>query len=75
MTRRSKRELERALGDLEGNGGADEVFVITDHVVETPHPAEVKETVRKTRMWHDDLGDWHTEEIDVDEERDCDSEE
>lgn len=76
MTRRpTPRQLERALDRAEEETVRSDPYeiVITDHVVETDHPVEVNEPVRKTRVWRDERGEWHSEEIDVDEERDCDS--
>lgn len=77
MTRKSKRELERALDRAEEETVRNDLceIVITDYVIETSHPVEVKAPVEKTRIWRDERGEWHSEEIDVDEERGCDSKE
>ena len=55
-------------------------IIISDHIVETPHPTETQASVEKTRVWGEKGGEWHSEEIDadadvvVDEEEDCDPE-
>ena len=66
MLRKSKRELKRSLDQLQGGDpdGPSEI-VITHRIVETGHPAEVGEPVQRTRVWRDELGEWHTEEIDT----------
>lgn len=72
MTRKSKREIERAVDEL-----ADEVtgepieIVITERVVATDHDSEYEEdSVEQTRVWRDETGEWHSERVDVTEEGD-----
>jgi hypothetical protein len=73
VTRQSQRELERALEELQADQSIDDdhprEIIITDRVVETPNPVEYEgDSVQRTRLWRDDAGEWHTEELEVDEE-------
>ncbi|WP_058828117.1 hypothetical protein [Haloferax sp. Q22] len=71
MTRKSKRELERALDQLypDAADGPTEI-VIQDYVVPTDwgdDPDAEKRLESRTRLTRDAVGKWHTEREDVDE--------
>lgn len=75
MTRKSRREIERALERIDPRAdppGPTEI-VIDEYVVSTgwgedgdaeDAGEEIHES--RTRMWCDDAGEWHSEEVDVD---------
>jgi hypothetical protein len=61
------------LEELQADQGIDDdhpqEIIITDRVVETPNPVEYEgDSLQRTRLWRDDTGEWHTEELEVDEE-------
>jgi hypothetical protein len=79
MTRKSERELERAVEDLQAAAGVDTgdplEIEITDTVVATDAtidgeaasdiaPGDVVER-RRTRVWRDDIGEWHSDVVDI----------
>lgn len=69
MTRRTRtsREAENRLDALESIREHDEPLeiIITDRVVETdwegPADAKTGDVFRRTRVWRDEGGDWHSE--------------
>lgn len=73
MTRRSKRELERALEDLDPTAGHDgpTEIVIRETVVPSDWNGEDGDaearSVSQLRVYRDAGGEWHTEQGGVDE--------
>lgn len=72
MTRRSKRELERALEDLQGDDVGDydgpEEITIRHHRVGTDRDDSSldegeEELEASKRIWRDDAGEWHSETV------------
>jgi hypothetical protein len=72
MTRRSKRELERAVEDLDpvdDYDGPTEIL-ITHHEVPTDWGDEARDVdvgegpiVSQERIWRDETGEWHNETV------------
>ncbi len=73
MTRKSKREIEASLDQLEDGDDTDDLeVVVRDHVVDENGDVHV---VSGFRRWRDESDEWHTEELefDVDHEIDPDT--
>lgn len=67
MTRKSKRELERAVDELTSETTDEPMeIVITKRLVETDHPTDYEgSSVSQTRVWRDEDGEWHSESVDL----------
>lgn len=80
MTRKSHREIERAVEDLTETVAGDPLEItITERVVESPWEPDEGEIdieagdVEKTRFWRDETGEWHSEQIDLDDDTDTET--
>lgn len=73
MTRKSEREIDRAVEDLAAEldveVGDPVELLLTHRVVETDATAEYDGAIGgQTRVWRDETGEWHSEELEEPEE-------
>lgn len=80
MTRKSKREIERKVEELSDTTvGEPMELMLTERVVESPWEPDEGEIdveaghVEKTRFWRDETGEWHSEQIDLDDDTDTET--
>lgn len=72
MTRKSPREIERAIENLTGDYSVEpKEIVITHQLVETSwssdDPDPEPKDVSQTHVWRDGTGEWHSEHVDLDD--------
>lgn len=80
MTRKSKREIERKVEELSDTTvGEPMELMLTERVVESPWEPDEGEIdvegdhVERTRFWRDETGEWHSEQIDLDDDTDTET--
>lgn len=63
MVRKSKREIERAVEGLTGDSVATEWSPDSDDADTSPLGPGERELESETRIWRDEAGEWHFDDV------------